>query len=70
MMNLVMEHVRIEKPDRAVAALNSKKRSYWISSTMTPPPPMPPIVARAIMMTITTVPMPSMSAKVGTNRSL
>jgi hypothetical protein len=64
-MNLVMEHVRIENPERAVAALNSKNRSCSIKRTTTPPPPIPPIVARAIMMTRTTVPIPSMRPNVG-----
>ena len=69
MIYRVTPHVKIEKPDSAIAYLSSKYRSCWMRSTTTPPPPIPPMVARAIITISTKVPTTSITAN-GEKRSL
>jgi hypothetical protein len=63
MMYRVTPHVKIVKPESAIASLSSKKSNYWMSKTTTPPPPIPPIVAKAIIMISTKVPTTSIDLK-------
>ena len=69
-MKRVIEHIRMEKPDIAVASLNSKPKKTDSSGTVIPPPPIPARVQSIISIDKTTIPIISMGYIAGLKRSL
>lgn len=58
-MNLVMELVKIEKPERVIAFFVSKTKNIIQKGITTPPPPIPAIVHKAMRIGNNTIPINS-----------